>query len=111
MNRLVATLGGLAAMLAASAGGAQAQSVTDTVVGSCVYAYGMVNCVRQFRYGDTGNKGVQNLKEPSEEQAAESRERERQWVARCQPALRQDGYGVSRYQYAAQGCEYGKFED
>lgn len=111
MNRLVVTLGGLAAMLAASVVGAQAQPVTDTVVGSCVYAYGVANCVRQYRFGDRGTNGVQNLKEPSEEQAAESRERERLWLARCRPALRQDVFGVSRYHYAARGCEYGKFDD
>ena len=36
--------------------------------------------------------------------------RERLWQARCRPVIRQDAYGVRRYQYAAAGCEHGKFE-
>lgn len=90
---------------------APAQRVTDTVVGSCVYAGGAAHCVRQYRYGDAGNSGITSMKEPSEEELAEARERDRQWVSRCRPVLRQDAYGVSRYVYAARGCEYGRYQD
>ncbi len=39
-----------------------------------------------------------------------SRERDRKWVERCKPVMRQDAYGVSRYVYAARGCEHGRIE-
>lgn len=90
---------------------ASAQRVTDTVVGSCVFAGGTGNCVRQYRYGDAGANGIKTVREPSQEDLAESRERERKWVERCRPAIRQDAHGVGRYVYAARGCEYGRFED
>src|ERR1700674_1926506 len=44
----------------------------------------------------------------SEEDIEAAAERDRRWVARCRPIIRQDRYGVGRYQYAAPGCEYGK---
>jgi hypothetical protein len=86
-------------------------SVTDTVVGSCVFHRGASHCVRQYRYGDRGTNGIQRLREPSEQEIAESRERERRWVARCRPHLRPDAHGVNRYVYAAPGCEYGQDRD
>jgi hypothetical protein len=36
--------------------------------------------------------------------------RNRKWIARCRPVIRQDHYGVARYHYAAPGCEFGAFE-
>ncbi len=86
-------------------------SFTDTVVGSCVFHRGAGHCVRQYRYGDRGTNGVQSLREPSAEETAQARERERRWVARCRPHLRADEYGVNRYVYAARGCEYGQDRD
>ncbi len=101
-----------AIVLVGAAGGAAAQGRrTDTVTGSCVYAYGTASCVRQYRYNDAGNTGIKKYGEAAEEAAAESREREKLWVSRCRPSLRQDAHGVSRYVYAAPGCEYGRFQD
>lgn len=40
-----------------------------------------------------------------------AQERYRRWIARCHPVMKQDAYGVHRYQYAARGCEFGKNED
>jgi len=90
---------------------AAAQRVTDTVVGSCVLSGGAAHCVRQYRYGDAGNRGVQSLKEPNAEDIAETRSREARWVARCKPQVRHDPHGVGRYVYAAPGCEYGQDRD
>ncbi len=87
---------------------AQAPRFTDTVTSSCVFAYGSANCVRQYRYNDPGNSGIKRYAEPSAEERAEAQERDRAWQARCRPVLRQDYYGVSRYVYAAPGCEYGR---
>ena len=87
-----------------------AQRVTDTVVSSCVFSGGLGHCVRH-RYGDAGAAGVKTSGEPSAEDAAEIRERERKWAERCRPVVRQDAYGVGRYVYAARGCEYGRIDD
>jgi hypothetical protein len=107
-TRLALTLVLAALALTGAGGPAATQQVTDTVIGSCVFAYGAAHCVRQYRYGDA--KGG-SLREPSPEEVAEARERERRWVTRCRPELRQDAHGVSRYVYAARGCEYGKDRD
>lgn len=84
---------------------------TDTVTGSCVFAYGTASCVRQYRYNDAGNTGIKQYGEAAEEAAAELREREKLWVSRCRPSLREDVHGVSCYVYAAPGCEFGRFRD
>ena len=76
-----------------------------------MFAYGTASCVRQYRYNDAGNTGIKQYGEAAEEAAAESREREKLWVSRCRPSLREDVHGVSRYVYAAPGCEFGRFRD
>jgi hypothetical protein len=43
----------------------------------------------------------------SAEDRARAAEEDRRWVERCRPTLRQDRYGVPRYQYARPGCEFG----
>ena len=114
-----ATLAGVVAISAlvligaTHAAPAQGRRTTDTVTGSCVFAYGTASCVRQYRYNDPGNSGIIQLGEgkEKEEADAEARERERLWVSRCRPTLRQDALGVGRYVYAAPGCEYGRFSD
>jgi hypothetical protein len=75
----------------------------------------VTNCVRSFfdfscveRWDWTGDPSTPR-RDPQEE--AESAERERQWVARCRPVVKQDQYGVGRYHYAAPGCEFGRFQD
>jgi hypothetical protein len=90
---------------------AVAQRVTDTLIGSCVVSGGARHCAAQFRYGDRGNNGIQSLREPDVRDLAEVRNREERWASRCKPQLRYDRYGVSRYVYAARGCEYGVDRD
>jgi hypothetical protein len=114
--RWTATIAGLIAVAAIVATGAATSAMaqaprTDTVTGSCVFGYGIANCVRQYRYNDPGNSGIKKYGEAAEEAAADSLEREKLWVSRCRPVLRQDELGVSRYVYAAPGCEYGRFRD
>ena len=111
MSKLVIVYALAILALPAMTGSAFAQRVTDTVVGSCVFSGGLSHCVRQYRYGDAGATGIKTLREPSPEDAAENRERDRKWVERCKPVVRQDAYGVSRYVYAARGCEHGRIED
>ncbi|MGD9923232.1 MAG: hypothetical protein AB7V13_17575 [Pseudorhodoplanes sp.] len=111
MTRLALTVALSAFVLGGMNAPVSAQRITDTVVGSCVFVRGAGHCVRQFRYGDRGNTGVQTLREPTAEEIAEMRERERRWVERCRPQLRPDAHGVNRYVYAARGCEYGRDRD
>jgi hypothetical protein len=111
-NRMAVGFAVIAVALGAAGMPAKAQQrTTDTVVGSCVYSGGGSHCVRQYRYGDPGNRGIQSLREPIPEEVAELRDREMRWVERCQPMLRRDAYGVGRYVYAARGCEYGRDSD
>ena len=111
MTRMVLSFAMIAVACGVGSGPAAAQRVTDTVVGSCVFSGGGEHCVRQYRYGDPGHKGIQSLREPAPEEVAALREREQRWVERCRPMLRRDAYGVGRYVYAARGCEYGQDSD
>jgi hypothetical protein len=77
-----------------------------TDVTNCIRSFGEYSCVE--RWNSTGDPSARRAS-PQEE--AESAERERQWAARCHPVVKQDQYGVGRYQYAAPGCEFGRFQD
>jgi hypothetical protein len=46
----------------------------------------------------------------SAEETRAADERDRLWRDRCKPVVKQDARGVSRYVYAASGCDYGKYE-
>lgn len=46
----------------------------------------------------------------SEADQAVADERERLWEIRCEPRIRVDDLGVSRYVYKAKGCDLGKWE-
>jgi hypothetical protein len=93
------------AVLAALAGAhAYADALRST---GCVGAGLSFNCVTTWRWNDP----LRTLKPEDPRLAAEAAERERKWLARCKPVVRQDQYGVGRYVYAAPGCEYGKHED
>ncbi len=106
-NRMVnAAVAGLAIMASLTAvAPAQADSLRST---SCVGAGGSFSCV-SVRRGSVPNPHIIPV-QPTTEEIAAAEQRERQWVARCRPSLRQDNYGVSHYVYAAPGCEFGKTE-
>jgi hypothetical protein len=40
----------------------------------------------------------------------EDSERDRKWMAFCNPQFRRDAHGVERAVYAHEGCEYGRTE-
>jgi hypothetical protein len=82
----------------------------DVVTKNCVFGGGAFACVKIWREG-VSNPHVVAVPGPrSHDEKIESAERERLWLARCRPGVRQDGYGVSRYVYAEPGCEFGKFQ-
>jgi hypothetical protein len=77
---------------------------------SCVGSHGSVACAAQW--GPRVDTHIRRYLPPHDEQLErEAAQRERRWVARCRPVLREDHYGVSRYQYAAPGCEFGRTQD
>ena len=78
---------------------------------SCVRSYGAATCTTRWRYGPLGDpyaRQVGALDAGREE--AEAIERDRKWRARCRPVVVHDELGVSRYRYAATGCEFGRTE-
>ena len=76
-------------------------------VTNCIRSSGEFSCVERWDW--TGDPSTPHGRDPQEE--AESAQHERQWAARCRPVVKQDQYGVGRYQYAAPGCEFGRFQD
>ena len=89
----------------------QADNSRGGFTGYCIYSNGSEFCGE--RQGDA-NGGIPRIIEvpaPQGERASEADARERKWLARCRPVIRQDRYGVGRYAYARPGCEFGKSED
>jgi hypothetical protein len=75
---------------------------------SCVGSYGMSSCAG--RWHERKDYGTPS-REIRAQEVAESRERDRKWMERCKPVVRQDAYGIDYASYAAPGCEFGKFAD
>jgi hypothetical protein len=94
----------LAALLISGAlGPAQAGEIESR---NCVGQGGALSC--GTTWGRADDSHIRTVPGPSSDQeAAELAERDRRWVARCRPVTKQDRYGVSRYYYAAAGCEFG----
>ena len=91
--------------LALAHSSASADGIRNT---TCFSSSGAFSCTTQWRR--TGGGQFLPWQVDARETAAAA-ERERKWLARCRPVARQDSLGVSRYSYAAAGCEFGKTED
>ena len=75
---------------------------------TCLFTGGAITCTTQWR------RGVSSQYLPwrvDVQETAASAERERKWLARCRPVAQEDALGISRYRYAAAGCDFGKTED
>jgi hypothetical protein len=75
----------------------------DLITSGCIGSWRATNCVT--RYGVAGDPFVRPV--PRSNDRARAEQRERRWVTRCQPTIKQDRYGVARYHYAMPGCEFG----
>ena len=75
----------------------------------CFWTYSGVSCTTRWGAIDPYVVAVPGPRDAQEE--AEFRERDRQWVDRCRPVIKQDRHGVGRYHYAAPGCEFGRIGD
>jgi hypothetical protein len=113
-HRTAASAATMTAIALLHASPAQAGSVYST---SCSYSYargwgggyGAGGCVEIER--ELVNPYVIEVPQPrTEKEIADAAERQRLWLARCRPVIRQDHYGVRRYHYAVPDCEYGKYE-
>jgi hypothetical protein len=78
--------------------------------GICSRSGESVTCTAQW--GSAGGGFPQIIYVPDQDRwdADTADQREKRWLARCRPVIRQDQYGVARYAYAAPGCEFGKSE-
>ena len=75
-------------------------------LGGCVGGGGALNCV--VRWGEAGDPYIRTVPPPADEtERTRAAERDRKWQERCKPVIAQDRFGVPRYQYAAEGCEFG----
>jgi hypothetical protein len=96
-----------AAVVHSANGPAPAGSLERTT--SCVGDYGAFSC--STIWGHASDPYIRTVPSPATAQEhSELAERNRKWIARCRPVIKQDGYGVARYHYAAPGCEFGVFE-
>jgi hypothetical protein len=86
---------------------AHAQGV---IVGGCAGRWGAFSCVT--RWGIAEDPYVRSVPQPlSEAEQARAMARDHKWLNRCKPSVAEDRYGVSRYIYAAPGCEFGVGEN
>jgi hypothetical protein len=79
---------------------------------NCMASGRSVTCAAVWG-GDGGGLGrVITVPGPTTDEERNAQlERDRRWSARCQPSVRYDSYGVARYTYAAEGCEFGRLAD
>lgn len=90
---------------------ARASSRVDGVEDhNCLGGENALSCQRIF-HTVRRNPHVIAVPQPvNDQERAAAEARDRRWVERCRPVIRQDAYGVPRYQYAAPGCEYGRLD-
>jgi hypothetical protein len=105
-SRLRALAGAVLALpliILASVHPAQAKGIR---LDSCVGSWHASGCATIWAPLEDPN--IRKVPQPGNDaERARAIEQDRRWVARCRPTLRQDRYGVPRYQYARPGCEFG----
>jgi hypothetical protein len=111
------TIGLALAIGAATIGLAQAQGIG--VVSSCHRAGTCITTIGRSNVGDIIRQNmlrppsaaiIQMPKGTSQQERAESEERDRKWVEFCEPKLRRGEHGVMYYVYKHRDCEYGRSE-
>jgi hypothetical protein len=98
------------ALLALSMMSAPARSAPDGVyTWNCYGGRYARSCIGVYRRGRV-NPHVVKVPAPTSDELAAVEARDRRWVERCQPVIRQDRHGMPRYSYSAPGCEYGRLD-
>jgi hypothetical protein len=102
----------IAAAVGALLAGTLPTHAGGSFAGSCTGSGASFVCAVQTGGNDGNFPQIVRLAPPTgERDLAESVERERRWLSRCRPLIRYDRYGVGRYAYAAEGCEFGRSSD
>ena len=86
----------------------QAPAQADTYMLNCFGGRGAGSCVLS-----NGGRPIRisgRARTKTDQDKAESAQRERLWVARCKPQMAVDDFGVQRYTYAASACDFGKYQ-
>jgi hypothetical protein len=100
------------ALLALSIMAAPARSEPGegTYTSNCYRTGRTESCVATFRRGNF-HPNVINVPAPTNaDDIAAAEARDRRWVERCRPVIRQDHFGMPRYSYSAAGCEFGRLD-
>jgi hypothetical protein len=85
---------------------AQASANAANVSTSSCAGQPSFNCTDQS--GAAGNPYIRIVPEPVGDNArGQLAARDRRWVDHCHPVIQYDRYGVARYRYSANGCEFG----
>jgi hypothetical protein len=79
--------------------------------GTCSRVDNQVTCTLQWGASSGGLPQIIYVPDRDKRDTEEAVHRDKRWLARCNPVIRQDRYGVERYSYSASGCEFGKSED
>jgi hypothetical protein len=75
-------------------------------IDSCVGTWSGDSCATIW--APLGDPYIRKVPQPRDAaERARATEEDRRWEARCRPTLRQDRYGVARYQYNRPSCEFG----
>jgi hypothetical protein len=92
--------------LIASAATPDSAAAQEIEIGSCVASWGALGCTDYW--GPPSDPFIRLAPQPvTPEDQARAKERDRHWVYRCRPSIKQDRYGVPRYYYAMPGCDFG----
>ena len=77
-------------------------------IGGCLGGWATFSCVTVWGEPFNPTPYIRLVPQPEDDaDRARAAERDRKWLGHCRPVIQQDAYGVARYQYAAQGCEFG----
>ena len=110
MTRNIPIAVALAALALSMTAPARAESGAVAGGVSCFGSiFGSRTCV--WNKGPMQHPHIRTVPQPtSAEERARADARDKRWVERCSPRIRQDEFGVPRYVYAARGCEYGRLD-
>jgi len=77
---------------------------------NCYGSGNMRSCVATYRKGPLRPHVISVPAPSTADEIAAMEARDRRWVERCGPVIRQDRYGMPRYSYVTHGCEFGQLD-
>ena len=114
MSRRFSPIAWLAALallaLSIMAAPARSEPRDRTYTFNCFGSGNARSCVATSRRGRFHPNVITVPAQTNEADLAAAEARDRRWVERCQPVIRQDHFGMPRYSYSAAGCEFGRLD-